>query len=109
LELVSKISQIVLEHAADILASEACSYGLAEGDDLLMSNWTGTILGPPHVRPRTSFEIQQKLISAISERAREPNLLPQDALRRPIPRQATHHPVYQRGQPALRQPKKWRG
>ena len=29
--------------------SEACSYGLADGDDLLMSNWTGTILGPPHV------------------------------------------------------------
>jgi len=29
-------------------ASEACSYGLAEGDDLLMSNWNGTILGPPH-------------------------------------------------------------
>lgn len=31
------------------IASEACSYGLAEGDDLLMSNWNGTILGPPHV------------------------------------------------------------
>jgi len=29
---------------------EACSYGLEEGDDLLMSNWNGTILGPPHVR-----------------------------------------------------------
>lgn len=29
--------------------SEACSYGLTEGDDLLMSNWNGTILGPPHV------------------------------------------------------------
>ena len=29
---------------------EACSYGLADGgDDLLMSNWNGTILGPPHV------------------------------------------------------------
>jgi ubiquitin-conjugating enzyme E2 variant len=28
--------------------TEACSYGLAEGDDLLMSNWNGTILGPPH-------------------------------------------------------------
>jgi ubiquitin-conjugating enzyme E2 variant len=30
--------------------TEACSYGLADGDDLLMSNWNGTILGPPHVR-----------------------------------------------------------
>jgi hypothetical protein len=41
------------EHKADIPASEACSYGLAEGDDLLMSNWNGTILGPPHVRSHT--------------------------------------------------------
>lgn len=29
---------------------EACSIGLDEGDDLLMTNWNGTILGPPHVR-----------------------------------------------------------
>lgn len=32
----------------DILP-EACSYGLADGDDMMMSNWNGTILGPPHV------------------------------------------------------------
>ncbi|MCJ1425300.1 E2 ubiquitin-conjugating protein mms2 [Sticta canariensis] len=31
-----------------ILRLEACSYGLSDGDDLLMSNWNGTILGPPH-------------------------------------------------------------
>ena len=30
--------------------AEACSYGLDNGDDLLMSDWNGTILGPPHVR-----------------------------------------------------------
>lgn len=30
---------------------EACSYGLEDQDDLLMSNWNGTILGPPHVGP----------------------------------------------------------
>ena len=29
--------------------AEACSYGLDDGDDLLMTNWNGTILGPPHV------------------------------------------------------------
>ncbi|KAF2668028.1 UBC-like protein [Microthyrium microscopicum] len=28
--------------------SYACSYGLEDGDDLLMTNWNGTILGPPH-------------------------------------------------------------
>ena len=32
-----------------IVGLEACSYGLSDGDDLLMSNWNGTILGPPHV------------------------------------------------------------
>ena len=31
------------------IGTEACSYGLDEGDDLLMTNWNGTILGPPHV------------------------------------------------------------
>lgn len=36
----------------DTLA-EACSYGLADGDDMMMSNWNGTILGPPHVRSIT--------------------------------------------------------
>ncbi|RDL41812.1 uncharacterized protein BP5553_01791 [Venustampulla echinocandica] len=40
-----------LEKGEKGLGAEACSYGLAEGDDLLMSNWNGTILGPPHVDP----------------------------------------------------------
>lgn len=38
-----------LEKGEKGLGAEACSYGLAEGDDLMMSNWNGTILGPPHV------------------------------------------------------------
>lgn len=33
------------------IITEACSYGLDEGDDLLMTNWNGTILGPPHAGP----------------------------------------------------------
>lgn len=28
---------------------EACSYGLEDAEDIQMSNWNGTILGPPHV------------------------------------------------------------
>lgn len=32
------------------MIAEACSYGLADGEDMMMSNWNGTILGPPHVR-----------------------------------------------------------
>lgn len=41
-----------LEKGEKGLGAEACSYGLEDSEDLLMSNWNGTILGPPHVRPR---------------------------------------------------------
>lgn len=34
------------------LGDGSCSYGLADGDDIMMTNWNGTILGPPHVPPR---------------------------------------------------------
>ncbi|EKD15975.1 hypothetical protein LZ554_005309 [Drepanopeziza brunnea f. sp. 'monogermtubi'] len=37
-----------LEKGEKGLGAESCSYGLTDGDDLLMSNWNGTILGPPH-------------------------------------------------------------
>ncbi|KNG51361.1 ubiquitin-conjugating enzyme E2 variant 2 [Stemphylium lycopersici] len=37
-----------LEKGEKGLGAEACSYGLDDGDDLLMSDWNGTILGPPH-------------------------------------------------------------
>ncbi|KAF3080717.1 E2 ubiquitin-conjugating protein mms2 [Orbilia oligospora] len=30
--------------------SDACSLGLDDGNDIMMTNWNGTILGPPHVR-----------------------------------------------------------
>jgi ubiquitin-conjugating enzyme E2 variant len=43
-----------LEKGEKGLGAEACSYGLEDSEDLLMSNWNGTILGPPHVRPLTS-------------------------------------------------------
>ncbi|KAL1888760.1 E2 ubiquitin-conjugating protein mms2 [Ceratocystis pirilliformis] len=37
-----------LEKGEKGMGSEACSYGLEDPEDLLMSNWTGTIIGPPH-------------------------------------------------------------
>ncbi|CAI4217454.1 unnamed protein product [Parascedosporium putredinis] len=37
-----------LEKGEKGLGAEACSYGLEDPEDLLMSNWNGTILGPPH-------------------------------------------------------------
>ena len=42
----AKFNRKIVDHSL----IEACSYGLSDGDDLLMSNWNGTILGPPHVR-----------------------------------------------------------
>lgn len=38
-----------LEKGEKGLSADACSYGLADGEDMMMSNWNGTILGPPHV------------------------------------------------------------
>lgn len=37
-----------LEKGEKGLGADGCSYGLAEGDDVMMSNWNATILGPPH-------------------------------------------------------------
>ncbi|KAF7562900.1 hypothetical protein G7046_g1215 [Stylonectria norvegica] len=37
-----------LEKGEKGLGAEACSYGLEDPEDLLMSSWNGTILGPPH-------------------------------------------------------------
>ncbi len=39
-----------LEAGEHGLGSESVSYGLADPDDLSMTSWNGTILGPPHVR-----------------------------------------------------------
>lgn len=44
-----------LEKGEKGLGAEACSYGLEDSEDLLMSNWNGTILGPPHVGPFIPF------------------------------------------------------
>lgn len=44
---------------------EACSYGLADGEDMMMSNWNGTILGPPHVgAPLSHFSILSRVPDA---------------------------------------------
>ncbi|KAK7202898.1 ubiquitin-conjugating enzyme [Myxozyma melibiosi] len=37
-----------LEKGEKGLSAEACSYGLLDGEDITMSDWTGTIIGPPH-------------------------------------------------------------
>ncbi|CUS13964.1 unnamed protein product [Tuber aestivum] len=37
-----------LEKGEKGLGADGCSYGLQDGDDVMMSNWNATILGPPH-------------------------------------------------------------
>ncbi|KAK6495313.1 E2 ubiquitin-conjugating protein mms2 [Arthrobotrys musiformis] len=37
-----------LEKGEKGLGSDACSLGLDDGNDIMMTNWNGTILGPPH-------------------------------------------------------------
>ncbi|KAI4202005.1 MAG: hypothetical protein LQ350_002910 [Teloschistes chrysophthalmus] len=49
---------------------EACSYGLSDGDDLLMANWNGTILGPPHVRLYKPWQLRP-LLSKFHQSAHE--------------------------------------
>lgn len=46
------IAGLRVEKGEKGLGDGACSYGLADGQDLMMSNWNGTILGPAHVSGR---------------------------------------------------------
>ncbi|KAH9175895.1 UBC-like protein [Lactarius sanguifluus] len=39
-----------LEKGEKGIGDGSCSYGLEDGDDILMSNWNGTVIGPGHVR-----------------------------------------------------------
>jgi ubiquitin-protein ligase len=38
-----------LEKGEKGIGDGSCSYGLEDGDDILMSHWNGTIIGPGHV------------------------------------------------------------
>ena len=38
-----------LEKGEKGIGDGTCSYGLSNGDDIYMSDWNGTIIGPGHV------------------------------------------------------------
>lgn len=40
-----------LERGEKGIGDGTVSYGMDDGDDIFMSSWTGTIIGPPNVRP----------------------------------------------------------
>ena len=39
-----------LEKGEKGIGDGSCSYGLEDSDDIMMSHWNGTIIGPGHVR-----------------------------------------------------------
>ena len=41
-----------LEKGEKGIGDGSCSYGLEDGDDIMMSHWNGTLIGPGHVRER---------------------------------------------------------
>ncbi|KAF7797252.1 hypothetical protein EIP86_008445 [Pleurotus ostreatoroseus] len=46
-----------LEKGEKGIGDGSCSYGLEEGDDIMMSHWNGTIIGPGHV---SSFSLTDR-------------------------------------------------
>jgi len=51
-----------LEKGEKGIGDGSCSYGLEDGDDVLMSNWNGTIIGPGHVSVLMLFNLKQKYL-----------------------------------------------
>jgi hypothetical protein len=79
-----------------------------------MTNWNGTILGPPHVRNIHTYDERSPLplfssltTGDMTERPREPHLLAQNPLRPPIPRLPSRRDFHQQSQPPLRQREQW--
>jgi len=50
-----------LEKGEKGIGDGSCSYGLEDGDDIMMSNWNGTIIGPGHVSAFTQRPIGHQL------------------------------------------------
>lgn len=89
-----------LEKGEKGIGDGSCSYGLEDSDDIFMSNWNGTIIGPGHVSfLLIAFDL--KLISCI-DGTREPYLQPEDCMRPGLPGQAPDCEVPFKGQSAVR-------
>jgi hypothetical protein len=83
-----------LEKGEKGIGDGSCSYGLEDGDDIMMSNWNGTIIGPGHVGRRTKAP---RSATSRADRAadctREPHLQPQDSLWRFVSGKAANRAI----------------
>lgn len=80
------------------LGDGSCSYGLADGDDITMTNWNGTILGPPHV---SSCIILGVAHISYTECPRKPNLQLKNHLWESVSRCAASSLFYLQNQPPM--------
>ena len=93
-----------LEKGEKGIGDGSCSYGLEDGDDIMMSNWNGTIIGPGHVRASSLFQIARRidLLRSHLDRTREPHLQPQDYLRKRLSGCTSRRTIYLSGQSSFR-------
>lgn len=55
-----------LEKGEKGIGDGSCSYGLEDGDDIMMSHWNGTIIGPGHVSIPTVLTLSRSCLSPLT-------------------------------------------
>ena len=90
-----------LEKGEKGIGDGSCSYGLEDGDDIMMSHWNGTIIGPGHASPSIHPPIEPSL-NHPTDRPRESNIQSQDHLWHKLSGRAPNRAIHLQGQPAVR-------
>lgn len=99
-QVFARTHTLLLSYSLHVI-TEACSYGLSDSDDLLMSNWNGTILGPPHVRPKQSASSKLEAYAG-EECTREPHLQLEHTLWSTVSRCTPYRTICVQNQPPVR-------
>lgn len=118
-----------LEKGEKGIGDGSCSYGLMDSDDMMMSDWNGTIVGPGHVCASeyiaywsihlldSSILMLYHLSSrglfgsflTFTDRPWEPHLQSQDPLWWRLPRKAAHRSVSLSRKPSFCISSRWQG